>query len=145
MIVGVGVDTVDVPGFARQLADPASVFAERVFTALEHDVVAGRPARDKAAHFAARYAAKEAFIKAWSASRSGAPAALATVDLADIEVRSDARGRPSIALHGAVAVAFAAAGARCAIHLSMSHDGDVAVAFVVIDDVAPRDGLATKE
>ena len=143
MIAGIGVDTVDVPGFAAQLADPASVFAEAVFTAAERAAVASRPARDKSAHLAARYAAKEAFIKAWSASRVGEPAALAHIDLAEIEVRSDARGRPTLALHGAVRRAYFA-GPAPAIHLSMSHDGAAAVAFVVLDRDVVLDGDATE-
>ena len=84
---------------------------------------------------AGRFAAKEAFIKAWSASRRGQSPALERVDLREIEVVVDPHGRPSLMLHGVVEDAFTR-GAPCAIHLSISHDGPVAAATVLIDQPA---------
>ena len=66
-IVGVGIDVVSIPDFAEQVDQPGTVFAE-TFTPGER-----RDAADKsssaARHLAARWAAKEAVIKAWSGSR----------------------------------------------------------------------------
>ena len=66
-IVGVGIDLVSIPDFAEQVDQPGTVFAE-TFTPGER-----RDAADKsssaARHLAARWAAKEAVIKAWSGSR----------------------------------------------------------------------------
>ena len=56
---------------------------------------------------AARFAAKEAFLKAWSGARAGRAPALESVDLREIEVVDDGHGRPALALHGAVAAALA--------------------------------------
>src|ERR1700743_2676844 len=66
-VVGVGIDLVSIPDFAEQVDQPGTVFAE-TFTPGER-----RDAADKsssaARHLAARWAAKEAVIKAWSGSR----------------------------------------------------------------------------
>ena len=89
---------------------------------------------DPARHFAARWAAKEAVIKAWSASLFGSPPVLPETIHQQIEVVSDAWGRPSIRLHRQVAEKLT--GVR--IHVSLTHDGDMAGAFVVLDEVDGR-------
>lgn len=134
MILGVGVDLVDLDGFRRQLADPASRFAEGVFTAAERQTARGRSSGDPARHLAARYAAKEAFVKAWSASRFGHPPRLSAVDLRQIEVVGDAWQRPAIRL----APPLAEVVGPVVIHASLSHDGPFAMAQVVLE--ARRDG-----
>ena len=120
----VGVDLVDVPGFAEQLSDPASGFVDGTFTRLEQRIAQGDASR-----LAARFAAKEAFVKAWSGSRRGQPPLLASVDLREIEVVDDGYGRPGLRLHGAVA----AAAGHVSTHLSLSHDGPSAIAVVILD------------
>lgn len=128
MIIGTGVDMVDVRGFREQLADRASSFVRDAFTARERRACQGRPSGDEARHLAARYAAKEAVIKAWSGSRFGLPPVLPGVPLRDIEVITDAYGRPGISLHGEIARELE--GMR--VSISLSHDGDYAMAFVVV-------------
>jgi holo-[acyl-carrier protein] synthase len=120
----IGVDLVDVPAFAQQLDDAASGFVAATFTAREQ-----RVAKGDARRLAARFAAKEAFVKAWSGSRRGRPPLLAEIDLREIEVVDDGYGRPSLQLHGAVADAVG----PLATHLSLSHDGAAAIAFVMLD------------
>jgi holo-[acyl-carrier protein] synthase len=122
--IGIGVDLVDVPAFGEQLADAASGFVDGTFTAGEQ-----RAAKGDARRLAARFAAKEAFVKAWSGSRRGRPPALASVDMREIEVVDDGYGRPGIQLHGAVAAAAGDVRAQ----LSLSHDGPAAIAFVVVE------------
>ena len=114
-----GVDLVDVGAFAEQLADTASGFADATFTLAE------RRTKDPR-RLAARFAAKEAFLKAWSGSRFGRPPLLASVDLREIEVITDGYGRPAIALHGEVKLAVG----EHRTSLSLSHDGNVAIAVV---------------
>ncbi len=136
MIAGVGIDLVDVTAFANQLSDTASVFSERTFTAGEFEAAEHRPGGKPARHLAARFAAKEAFVKAWSASRHGRSPLLGLLDLRDIEVVSDAQGRPALALHGAVAEAMQRSGEAFACHVSLSHDGGFATAVVVLEHAA---------
>lgn len=139
MIAGVGIDVVDVPGFRRQVEDSASVFVAGTFTPLELAEVASRPSSDKVPHLAARFAAKEAFIKAWSSAARGRPQALVSVDLRHIEVMSDGRGRPSLRLRGQVQEAVASLGSLI-LHLSLSHDGPIATAMVVLEWDSPEPG-----
>lgn len=132
MIGGVGIDVVDVVGFRAQVADPCSAFVAETFTLLELAEVESRPGSDPVPHLAARFAAKEAFLKAWSSANRANPPALSHVSLREIEVVSDARRRPSLRLHGAVARAVATLGlAGC--HVSLSHDGGVATAMVILE------------
>jgi holo-[acyl-carrier protein] synthase len=120
----IGVDVVDIPEFTRQLEDRASGFVDGTFAAGEQRTANGDPRR-----LAARFAAKEAFIKAWSGSRRGQPPLLAHIDLREIEVVDDGYGRPGLRLHGAVADAVG----PVATHLSLSHDGHAAIAFVMLE------------
>ncbi len=116
MIVGIGVDVVDVARFTRVLVRTPAV-ADRVLTADERRV--GRPER-----LAARFAAKEAVSKAL-----GAPPGL---DWQDCEVVLAPDGRPSLAVRGSVAAAAERLGVA-AWHVSLSHDGGTAVAMVVAE------------
>lgn len=119
----VGIDLVHIPGFREQLALPGSIF-ERVFSAQELRVAETKP--DRALHLAGRWAAKEAFIKAWSQSLYGSPPLMGPddVDFSEVEVIPDRWGRVALKLRGEVA--------RCVgtpqTSLSISHDGDYAVA-----------------
>ena len=131
MILAIGHDVVDVPGFRAQLAEPGSTFAARVFTARERSTASARPS-DAAVHLAARWAAKEAFVKAWSGARYGLPPVHPDADWAEIEVVSDRWRRPKLVLHGEVKEHAEALGVR-RMHLSLSHDGDVASAVVVLE------------
>jgi holo-[acyl-carrier protein] synthase len=115
-VVGIGVDVVDVARFAETMQRTPAL-AARLFTELERAV--GRPER-----LAARFAAKEALAKAL-----GAPAGLSWHDA---EVRNGERGKPELRVTGTVAAAAARVGVR-SWHLSLTHDGGVAVAMVIAE------------
>ncbi|MCB9543749.1 MAG: holo-ACP synthase [bacterium] len=134
MIHGIGVDLVDIPAFRRQLQDPASRFAAGVFTPGERLAAQARASADPARHLAARYAAKEAFIKAWSAGRFGQPPLTAAIDLRHIEVVTDHWHRPALRLTEPLAALVG----PCRLHLSLSHDGDVATAYVIMEVNTPE-------
>jgi len=125
---------VAVPDFAEQLARPGTAFT-RAFTPGERRAAAGegRVPAEQAKHFAARWAAKEAFVKAWSAAVYGAPPVLPEAEMREIEVVIDAWGRPALRLRGAVAEAVRGSLGEVAVHVSLSHDADVATAYVVIE------------
>jgi holo-[acyl-carrier protein] synthase len=122
MIFGIGVDVVDLARFERALAR-TPMLKNRLFAQSER-IKDGRelPLRS----LAGRFAAKEAFIKALGSS-SG-------VQWHDMAVVSDSEGRPSMALRDSAAAIVATLGIT-AIHLSMSHDAGVAIAYVVAERV----------
>lgn len=132
MVLGLGMDIVDLEGFREQLSDIASRFVEGSFTLRERRDAESRPGQDVSRHLAARYAAKEAFIKAWSIALQGQPPPLPHVDMKEIELVTDAWKRPSLRLYGTVHEAFASVGAG-RILVSLSHDGGFAAAVVVLE------------
>lgn len=115
MIRGIGVDTVDIARFERQLARTPRLL-ERLFTPGER----GLPAHS----LAARFAAKEALVKALGGSDG--------VGFQDLEVARGESRAPSFAATERLVAALRARGADRA-HLSMTHDGGLATAFVVIE------------
>lgn len=129
-VVGVGVDLVHVPSFADQLTQPGSRFGGAgggVFTPGERRDARDRP-DDPAPHLAVRWAAKEAVIKAWSASLHGQPPVMDEHVHHLIEVVLDAWHRPRIRLHGQVATWLA----DHELEVSLSHDADYAIAYVAV-------------
>jgi holo-[acyl-carrier protein] synthase len=118
VIVGVGIDVVDVARFAETL-ERTPALAHRVFTVAERE--------RSVASLAARFAAKEALAKAL-----GAPAGL---DWHDAEVVTSDDGRPWMEVSGTVAKRCAALGVGT-IHLSLSHDAGIASAMVVLEGPA---------
>ena len=129
-VAGGGIDVVGIGAFAEQLEQPGTRFA-RAFTPAERRA-ARSGAGSEAESLAARWAAKEAVIKAWSSTCFGHPEIIDPehVDLREIEVRTDARGRPAIRLHGAIADSMA----DYVVLVSLTHDpaADIAAAFVVL-------------
>ena len=126
-VVGIGVDAVDVARFRGILARRPG-FAARFFT--ETEQADARRAPDPTESLAARFAAKEAVMKALGTGLGG-------FALTEVEVRRGAgegasAGAPSLALHGAAA-ALAAQCQAGRFHLSLTHTAEVAVAFVVAE------------
>ncbi len=117
MPLGVGVDVVPIARLGAAL-ERRPRLAERVFTARE------RAEAPRLASLAARFAAKEALAKAL-----GAPPGL---HWHDAEVVSGPDGRPGLEVRGTVAGAAARVGVR-RWHVSLSHDGGMAVAVVVAE------------
>ncbi|MDY5131827.1 4'-phosphopantetheinyl transferase superfamily protein, partial [Actinotignum timonense] len=81
----------------------------------------------------ARWAAKEAFIKAWSAALYGSQPVLPEGHWDAIEITNDRWGRPAIILGAPIAGAVHKTLGSVNIHVSMSHDGNVASAVVLIE------------
>lgn len=121
MIVGVGLDVVDIARFAAAL-DRTPGLAVRLFTPAERVLPDGgaRPLLS----LAARFAAKEALAKALGVPRG--------LQWHDAEVVTAERGRPVLAVRGTVAAAVAAAGIG-SLHLSLSHETGLAAAVVVAE------------
>ena len=116
MIVGVGIDVVDIDRFERSL-DRTPGLAARLFTA--HELQS-----KGIASLAARFAAKEAVAKAL-----GAPGGLGWHDA---EVVREPSGRPALVLRGSVLAVADRLGVVSS-HVSLSHDAGIATAFVVLE------------
>jgi len=126
-IVGVGVDAVDVARF-RRLLDRRPRFAARCFTETEQSDATG--SADVAQSLAARFAAKEAVMKALGTG-------IGAFALTDVEVcrtpgTGATRNAPFLVLHGTAAELAGAHGAGH-FHLSLTHTDGVAIAFVVAE------------
>ena len=127
-MIGLGTDLVSIELIRQQLADKASQFAEKSFTVGELRYANNNPSRKPEHHLAARYAAKEALIKAWSSLRFGRPPIITNSNLLEIEVINDHYGRPQIRLHGT----FQQHLQDHHTQISLSHDGDYATAVVLL-------------
>lgn len=125
MIVGLGIDVIEVTRVRSSLERFGHRFETRVFTEAERAYCQARKAR-AAESYALRFAAKEAVAKAMGTGiRRG-------IDFADIEVETDRLGRPSVRLHGLAEAAARKRGIAC-FHLSLTHEGALAVAFAVAE------------
>lgn len=124
MIYGIGTDIVAVERFQRFVDENNAALLQRLFTAGERDVCAAR--KGAAACYAARFAAKEAFLKALGSGLRGG------ISWQDVEVANDSLGKPELRLSGRAREIFGEKGLSAA-HLSLSHDGGNAVAMVVLE------------
>ncbi|HSH68727.1 MAG TPA: holo-ACP synthase [Deferrisomatales bacterium] len=127
MIVGLGIDVVEIGRIRDLHRRRGDRFCRRVFTPGEVAACLGRA--DPAPALAARFAAKEAGMKALGTGWGEG------VGWHDLEVVSAAGRAPRLQLHGGAAVRAAALGAQ-AFHLSLSHDGGVSAAVVVLEAAA---------
>jgi holo-[acyl-carrier protein] synthase len=124
VIVGIGVDLVDLARFDRA-ASRTPALLNRLFTDEETVNGSGRPLPLRS--LAGRFAAKEALIKAVGDSTG--------MRWHDMRVVSDALGNPSFAVFGAMAGILQRCGVS-RLHLSMSHDGGLAIAYVIAEGPA---------
>ena len=118
----VGIDLVQVSRITESLERFGERFLRRIFTSDEVAYATAAPAHTSA-RLAARFAAKEATIKALAMAQHPG-------GWRDIEVRRSPSGACDIALHGAVLAAADRMGAT-SFALSLSHDGDYATAVVI--------------
>jgi holo-[acyl-carrier protein] synthase len=122
VILGLGIDVCPVERIQGIIERHGAIFTDRVFTAIERDHAGEGVVR--AERLAARWAAKEAAIKAL-----GAPPGLRWHDL---EVVNDDAGAPALELRGSAAERAAALG-TAQVWISLSHAGGVALAVVILE------------
>jgi holo-[acyl-carrier protein] synthase len=113
VIVGVGIDVVDVDRFGQAL-ERTPALRERLFTESERSL--------GLASLGARFAAKEALAKSL-----GAPVGMRWLDAAVVQ---DGKGQPSLQVSGTVAARAEDLGVA-SFHLSLSHDAGIASAVVI--------------
>ena len=124
MIVAIGVDVVEISRLEEVFARRGERFIKRVFTAAEISYCERRASRF--ASFAARFAAKEAVMKALGTGWSNG------IGWKDIEVVSGTNGAPTIQLHGSALERMREIGATRAL-ISLTHSDRMAIAQVVLD------------
>ncbi|MDQ3049391.1 MAG: holo-ACP synthase [Bacteroidota bacterium] len=123
MITGIGVDLIETARVAEKISKDSG-FREYVFS--ENEISYCESKTNKTEHYAARFAAKEALLKALG---TGFPGGLL---LNEIDITSDDSGKPGFKFHGNSAVAIASFSIG-SIHLTLSHLKDIACAMVVIE------------
>ena len=125
MIIGTGIDIVNIDRIERLMTRWGSVFLNRVFTETEI-VWCQRKARPPEC-FATRFAAKEAFLKAigWGLGNG--------IQWTDIEVRNNTLGKPFLSLHRKAKEVCETLGIQN-IFLTLSHDRPYAVAHVLLEE-----------
>ena len=122
-VTGIGTDLARVARFERLLEKKRAVI-DRLFTREEKAYSFAR--QSPAPHLAARFAAKEAFLKALGLGlRQG-------ISWQDMTVELDELGKPSLRLSGRAGAIFKERDLT-ALHLSYSHDGDYAFATVILE------------
>lgn len=123
MVVGIGCDLVEVERVKRALQQHG--FAERVYTEVERRYCQGTGTLVKYQSYAACFAAKEAFLKALGTGlRQGS--------LQDVWTEHDELGKPELQVRGYFAQLLEKLGVQ-RIHLTLSHTGGLAQAFVVLE------------
>jgi holo-[acyl-carrier protein] synthase len=121
-IVGIGIDATEISRIAESIERWGDRFVDRVFTAGE--IAYCRRKRDSASSFAARFAAKEAAMKALGTGHSRG------VFWTGIEVVRR-HGPPQLHFHGGAAARFAALGATGSL-LTITHSRELAIAQVLL-------------
>ncbi|MCK9408200.1 MAG: holo-ACP synthase [Bacteriovoracaceae bacterium] len=121
MVTGIGIDIIEISRIEHSIAQYGDAFLNKLFTANEIQYCKSKQFPTQ--HFAARFAAKEAFSKAVSTGWSG------EFEWKNIEVKNDPTGKPDLILYGKTAEALNG----YSVFLSMSHSDSTVVAFVVIE------------
>jgi len=122
---GIGIDVVQVQRLVEALERFGARMERRLFT--EAELAYCRRHRDPLPHLAARFAAKEAASKAIGTGMS------AGVGFRQFEVLQPGGRQPKLEFHGAARQHFDLLGCRHS-HLSLAHDGGLAIACVVLED-----------
>lgn len=121
MIIGIGTDIARISRFEKWKDDEKLL--RRFFSCEEAEYCLS--SRDSVQKIAARFAAKEAFGKALGTG-------VFSIPLKDIRISNDEKGKPFFVLSGKALDLYNAIGAEN-IHLSISHEEEYAVAFVIIE------------
>lgn len=125
-VVGIGTDLARVERFRKFVENDKTALLGRLFTLGERKYSFAK--KDPAPHLAARFAAKESCLKAFGTGwRDG-------IGWQDMEVVSDVLGKPELHLSGRAAEIAKEKGVEL-VHLSYSHDGDYAVATVLLESL----------
>lgn len=124
MIIAIGIDLAEIARLEEKLARNNTRFRDRVFTPTEIAYCEGRASRF--ASYAARFAAKEAAMKALGTGWGEG------IGWQEIEIVNNEAGAPTLRLSGQALERFKALGAGRA-HVTLSHSRDTAIAQVIFE------------
>ena len=124
MIAGIGVDIVDIARIQALLDRHGERFLRRVYT--EAETAYAMRGVNRAERLAGRFAVKEALMKALGTGKTQG------ILWKDVETLRGRAGKPEVHLHGQ-AVRWAKLRGSSAVHVSITHDGGKAVAFVILE------------
>ena len=124
MILGTGVDLAEVARIRASIERYGERFVQRIYTPKEIAYVERKA--NKFERYAARFAAKEAAMKALGTGWSHG------VRWIDLEVTNLPSGRPTMALHGVAGKIAAHLGVK-SVHLSLTHTAEMAQAYVLLE------------
>ena len=125
MITGIGTDIVEVDRLAGKISKDQG-FRELVFTANEINYCETKPGKFQ--HYAARFAAKEAFLKALGTGW------ITGTSFTEIEITNNENGKPSITLLGNTAQLMKQQNGDFKMSVSLSHIKTHATAIVIIEN-----------
>ncbi|TGK02852.1 holo-ACP synthase [Leptospira langatensis] len=126
----IGVDLTFIPEFEESLQDKGTFFFAKTFSEWERSRASSKPANQRAAFFAGRYAAKEAVIKALDGYRLFQTPEI-RVNYSEIEIRNDDFGRPYLRFYGTF-LEYMEDLKPDSIRVSISHTGDYAFSEVLL-------------
>jgi holo-[acyl-carrier protein] synthase len=125
MKVTCGTDIIEVERIKKCINELGKKFINRIFT--ENEIKYCESKKElKYQHYAARFAAKEAFSKALGTGLSG-------FSLKDIYIVNDDKGKPTLIAENKAAEIVKEKFGECSIHVSLSHEKEYAIAFVIIE------------
>lgn len=134
MIVGIGTDIVKISRFQKAMEQHNKKFLEKIFSG--HEITSTKEKKNQIIHLAGKFAAKESVLKALGMGLGKG------ISLKEIEIVNSKMGKPEVRLHGK-GLELAKKMAVKNIHITISHEKEFAVAFVLFEGdslvTAPKD------
>jgi holo-[acyl-carrier protein] synthase len=130
-IIGIGTDIIECLRIAQMIDRHGELFIRRVYT--EHEIAYCSDKKAATQHYAGRWAAKEAVLKALGTGW------VQGISWRDVEVRHKRGGAPTIRLQGGARDVFERSGIKT-MHISISHCRSHAVAYAIAEGEAEHDG-----
>ena len=122
MIAGIGTDIAEVRRFEKWVREPEML--ERFFN--EKEMSSAKSEAAKCQHYAARFAAKEAFSKALGTG-------ISSFGLKDVYITNNSEGKPLLNIEGAALSLMKERLGQCKAFVSLSHEKEYAIAFVILE------------
>ena len=122
MITGIGTDIAEVRRFEKWVREPEML--ERFFN--EKEMSSAKSEAAKCQHYAARFAAKEAFSKALGTG-------ISSFGLKDVYITNNSEGKPLLNIEGAALSLMKERLGQCKAFVSLSHEKEYAIAFVILE------------